>query len=81
MFLILRTFDDVLGAMRRAGGSLSGSIVLADARVVRLEANEVDPQIEIEVREGATRSESTPIRKLPPEEQLRRIGEAGGSLG
>ena len=73
MFLTLKTFDDVLGALGRAGGHLSGR--LPDERlieVVSLDTGDIDPEIAVEVRE-----EVTPIREASPEEQLRRITGAG----
>jgi hypothetical protein len=77
MFLRLETFDDVVGALRRAGGRISGELVLPDERVVKwvkLGPGEIDPPIEVEIRE-----EVTPIREATPEEQLRRL--SGRSLG
>lgn len=79
--LILRTFNDVLTAMRKAGGSITGDLVLADSRVVSLKANEVDPEIELEIQGERIQSSTTSPHDLSTEELLQLLADAPGSLG
>jgi hypothetical protein len=70
MRLIVRTFDDALAAMRKAGGPVCGR--LPDSRVITLTTTDVDPGIAIDVREKETRTS---------EELLGVLSNVPGSLG
>lgn len=79
--IIFRTFSDVVAAMRKAGGSITGNLVLADSRVISLKANEVDPEIELEIQEERIQSSATSPHDLSTGELLQLLSDAPGSLG